>query len=254
MLGLLIGACAPHRLALPALETGVLRARYERALAARETRGAAVEAEVSVWAELESARDLPGAEGRLLLAGPDAFRLRVGSLFGAALDVSGRGDSLVAWVPVRRMGVRLDARRDTLGVRAPGLQVFRALGAVWHPPADAWERATWRDSLRELRWVDAGDSVRVAVGSSGLPQLAAVSRPGEGELRAAYRGWDQSGAPWPSWVEIADAEGRFRLTLKCERLRFPDRLSRERLTTPLPEGTRALTLAELRHLIERLGS
>ena len=47
----------------------------------------------------------PAPQARLLLAAPDAFRLRVDSLFGTALDLAARGDSLTAYVPPRRAGM-----------------------------------------------------------------------------------------------------------------------------------------------------
>src|SRR5262249_12443893 len=141
----LLAGCAPHRIEAPALDSEQLRARFERALAARERHGSAVEADLAGWVRWK--RGLPGGQARLLRAAPDRFRLRVESLLGTALDVAGRGDSLVAWVPAKHAGAALDARRDTLGVAAPGALAFRAWSAAWRPPGRAWADARWDDSL-----------------------------------------------------------------------------------------------------------
>ena len=81
--------CAPHPTGVPELGERPLRARFEQRLAARTARASA-DADVNAWARGSAMPDLPGVQARLVLAAPDAFRLRVASLFGTALDVSAR--------------------------------------------------------------------------------------------------------------------------------------------------------------------
>ena len=254
-LGLTLAGCAPHVVRVAELVPVVRAERYRAALAVREARGAAVDAQLLLWAEVPNTSRLPGAEGRLLLAGPDAFRLRVGSLFGTALDLGGRGDSLSAYVPSRRQGMALDARRDSLGILHPGGLAFRVLSAAWRPPDAAWSTAVWRDTLLCVSWLEEADTLEIAIGSDGLPARATLVRPGGAAVRATYRSWDRaSGTPWPVLLDVDELNGGFRVTCKVSRLRFPARTESMRLGVPIPAGAERLTLTALRRALERLGS
>lgn len=247
--------CAPLRVPIAPIEPTRRAERYGAALSRREARGAAVDAQVLLWAEAPAGTRLPGAEGRLLLAAPDAFRLRVASLFGTALDVGARGESLCAYLPSHRRGVMLDAIRDSLGVARPGRLAFRTLTATWRPPDDAWRNAAWDDTLMRVWWLEDGDTLAVGVGSAGLPGWASFARPGGAGIRVEYRGWDLgSGVAWPARFAIADREGTFRLSCKVARVRFPARADSLRLAVAIPAGAVPLTLADLRRALERLGS
>jgi hypothetical protein len=250
---LLLSGCAPHLVRVSELAPQLRTERYRAALTAREARGAGVDAQVLLWARLPNTSRLPGAEGRLLLAAPDAFRLRVGSLFGTALDLGARGDTLAAYVPSRRKGMILDARRDSLGITAPGGLAYRALSATWRPPEAAWEHTAWRDTLLEVTWLEKEDSLAVAVGSDGLPVWATLTRP-DGRVRVQYHAWDRSnGTAWPSWFDFEEQEGGFQLTCKISRFRFLARPEPARLAVPIPADAGRLTVASLRRALERLG-
>jgi hypothetical protein len=254
LLALAVAGCAPHLVRVTELAPALREERYRLALAEREARGAAVEAQLVLWAEVPAASRLPGAEGRLLLAAPDAFRLRVGSLFGTALDLGARGDSLSAYVPSRRKGLTLDARRDSLGILRPGGLAFRALSAAWRPPDSAWPAAAWRDTLLRIWWLEDADTLAVEVGSNGLPASATLTRPAGGGVQVTYRAWDRSAGPaWPALLDFEDRKGGFRLTCKVARVRFPARPDSLRLVVPIPAGAERLTLAGLRRALERLG-
>jgi hypothetical protein len=252
---LAVGGCAPHRVPIGPLEPTRRAERFRVALERREARAAAVDAQLLLWAEAPAGTRLPGAEARLLLAAPDAFRLRVASLFGTALDLGARGESLTAYLPGQRRGVALDARRDSFGVGRPGGLVLRTLSATWRPPDDAWPRAAWRDSLMRVWWLEGGDTLAVAVGSHGLPVRAEFTRPMGPGLSVEYRGWDQSaGVAWPARLVIEDRDGAFRLACKVSRVRFPARPESLRIAVTLPPGAERLGYAELRHALERLGT
>ena len=252
-----IAGCAPMRVPVAPIEPTRRAERYLVSLERREARGRAVDAQVLLWAEAPVGERLPGAEGRLLLAAPDAFRLRVASLFGTALDVGARGDSLSAWVPAQRRGVKIDARRDTLGFRVPGELAFRALAAAWRPPGEAWSRAAWDESLMTVAWSRDGgsDTLTVAVGSAGLPAWASFDREDGAGIRVDYHAWDMStGVAWPARFTIVDRQGAFRLSCKVSRVRFPASPDSLRLAVPIPPGAVTMTLAQLRRTLERLGT
>jgi hypothetical protein len=247
--------CAPLRVPIAPIEPVRRVERYGAALERREARGTAVDAQVLLWAESPVGTRLPGAEGRLLLAAPDAFRLRVASLFGTALDLGARGESLSAYVPSRRRGMVLDAIRDSLGVVRPGALAFRALSATWRPPDGAWRSAAWDDSLMRVWWLEDGDTLALAVGSAGLPAWASLARTNGAGIRVDYRAWDMgSGVAWPGTFVIEDRGGAFRLSCKVSRVRFPARADSLRLAVPIPAGVVPMTLAQLRRALERLGT
>jgi hypothetical protein len=247
--------CAPHRVVPGALEPTLRSARYRVALERREARGNAVDAQLLMWAEAPAGTRLPGVEGRLQLAGPDAFRLRVASLFGTAIDLGAHGESLSAFIPSQRRGVRLDASRDSLGIARPGGLAFRALTATWRPPDQAWRSPAWDDSLMRLWWLEGGDTLAIAVGSGGLPARATFRRPGGTDLLIEYLAWDlSSGVAWPARFTVVDRDGAFRLACRLSRVRFPVVSDSLRLTVPIPAGAVQLTVADLRRVLERLGT
>ena len=249
-----LASCAPHVVRPPELLHDLRVSRYRSALAEREARGVAVAAEVVLWTELSGDRRLPGVQADLYLAAPDAMRLRVGSLLGTALLLGARGDSVVAYVPARRMGLRVDATRDSMGVQGPGSLAYRMLSAAWRPPDRAWEEATWKDSVLMVRWVEAGDTLAMAVGASGLPAWVAMKRRDGPEVRAAYHGWDRSTGPaWPSHLEI-DQEGSLHMACRVRRIQFGAHPDARRLTIRIPEDAETLTLEQLHRAIERLGA
>lgn len=252
-LGLALASCAPHLVHPPSLDRDDRRARYVSREAERIARATAVEAQAVLWVELDRG-NLPGAQARLVLASPDAFRVRVQSMFGTFIDLGGRGDSLTAYLPPRRVGMEVDATLDSLGVREPGALFFRALSGTWRPPAAAWQDAAWRDSLLALRWLEDADTLEMAVGSGGLPAWVSLSRPDGFVGRAVYRGWDQgSGVAWPNWMELEDPRGSFRVTCKLQNLQFPERSNPARLLVALPGDAERITMSQLKRAIERAG-
>jgi len=251
----LAAGCAPHVTQLTAPDAALVPERYRAALAARTAHGAAADLALVMWAEAPPGHKLPGAEGRLLLAAPDAFRLRVASLFGTALDLGVRGESLIAIVPSRRQAVSLDARRDTLGVANPGSLAFRTLAAAWQPPAAAWEGAMTRGALLELSWLERADTLALAIDREGKPTRATFARAEGGGMRVDYQGWDGSGGvPWPARFTIVDRDRSFKVACKVSRIRFVPNADSLRLRVSIPPGFDPLTVAELRRTLERMGA
>src|SRR5262249_4830109 len=152
LLAAALASCAPHLAAPPRLEPARVADRYRAARGAREALAAALDAEASAWLKGESLGDLPGVHARLALGAPDAFRVRVESLFGVALDFAAWGESLACYLPPHRVGMTMDTAADTLGVGALGPLGVRVLAATWEPPDLAWARAGYQDSVLVVRW------------------------------------------------------------------------------------------------------
>ena len=245
--------CAPHLVRPPDLSLESRSVRYRAQEAERRARAVAVSASLVVWGERSGER-LPGAQADLHLAAPDRMRLRVASAFGTALDLGFAGDSLKAYVPAWRTGLRLDAAAESLGLEAPGDRLVRALSATWEPPAEAWARAAWRDTLLGVSWLEGGDSVAIAIGASGLPRWAELAIDQGPVLRVRYVGWDRaSGTAWPSHVELVDEAHDLRLVCRATQVRFTPQADAERLTVRWPRGTAPFTLSQLRTALGRMG-
>jgi len=246
-------SCAPRLAPPPRADFGGVRERYERRLAERVERAASMNAGVVMWVEGRGER-LPGAQGDLTMAAPDRVRLRIASMFGTALDLGVRGDSLLAWVPAWKTGLRLGSARESLGVREPGGLVFRALSANWFPGPGAWEGMTRRDSLARLSWAEEEDSLHLTLGPDGLPRRVVVARGAENAVVVNYRAWDRGNQmTWPSQVELLDPRHDVRLLLKATQLRFPPLADTSRLAVRIPPHAEILTLARLRKVLDRLG-
>lgn len=243
-------ACAPHGIVLPP-PAGTREASFRAALAARETRGRAVDAAITLWARSQHSDVWPGVTGALTLRAPDALRLRVASVFGTAFDGAVRGDSVMAVLPARRLGFAADAARDRLGLSRPGLLGFRMFAATWRPPDSAWGQGTWSEGMLALRWVDAGDSIRLEIGPDGLPAAVTLERGDSLRVHARYRAWRrQAGVAWPAWIELDGGSGAVAVRCKVDRLRFVEQPGPGRPMARLPEGIAALDWPEFRRALE----
>lgn len=248
--GMPLGACAPRPMAPPTLSISTVVDRYHVALAAREGRSAAVESDVAVWTRLANQRRVPGVQGALWLAAPDASRLRIGSAFGTALDLAAWGDSVVLYLPSRRAFAQVDAALDSLGVREPGAWVVKLWSGTWRAPAGAFERGGIDRGLRVARWIERGDSLALAVDGDGLPAWLSVRR-SAGELLVEYPEWGGvEGIRWPARIEVRESAGGVHFTCRVQRVRFLDRPERSRLTLQLPVDAERFDWEELRREIE----
>jgi hypothetical protein len=247
-----LGSCAPHVVAPPRLDPQRVADRYRLARDARAALAGAVDAEASAWLRGDSLGDLPGVHVRLALGAPGAFRVRVESLFGVALDFAAWGESLACFVPPRKLGVALDATLDTLGLRAPGPLGVRVLAATWEPPGEAWARADYEDSLLVVRWVEAGDSLAVGVGSNGLPRRA-VRRDARGRsVEARYRAWEFiHGTSWPVRMEFEERAAHITLALKLTHVTRNALPSPERLVVRIPPDAERLEWPAIRRALAR---
>jgi hypothetical protein len=150
------------------------------------------------------------------------------------------------------MGVVLDAAAESLGVRAPGPLGARVLAATWEPPAAAWARAGFEDSLAVVGWKEEGDSLTLRVGSDGLPSTVELSHARGDRVEARYRGWDfVEGVRWPAWMEFEDRAAGLTLTLKLGHLVRNVAPARDRLVVRVPPDAERLEWPEVRRALER---
>jgi hypothetical protein len=128
LLAALLSSCArlPAPGDLEALETTARRGaeRRERSLVALESR-------MVVRLSGRATGRLPAVNVQTKLASPDRARLQARSILGLMLDAALRGDTLVAWIPSERLGVRVPDVSDSLGLREPARFFGRALAASW---------------------------------------------------------------------------------------------------------------------------
>jgi len=247
-----LASCAPHLVAPPRLDPQRLADRYRVARGARAALAGAVDAEASAWLRGDSLGDLPGVHVRLALGAPGAFRVRVESLFGVALDFAAWGESLACFVPPKRLGVALDATLDTLGLRSPGPLGVRVLAATWEPPDPAWARADYEDSLLVVRWEEVGDSLAVSVGSDGMPRRA-VRRDARGRtVEVRYRAWEfLQGTSWPVRMEFEDRAEGITLALKLTHVTRNAGPAAERLVVRIPPDAERLEWSAIRRALAR---
>jgi len=270
--GLALAASCGPRPTAPAPVTGGARgARYLGELLRREDAAAMADADVMLWARVRpgafsgdtadappdgagALTPLPALRADLLMGWPDALRLRFAPLFGVALDVAAWGDSVVAYAPGQRSGLALDAVRDSLGAAAPGRLLLRLWSAAWRPPEAAWRDAAPAGDLVLVRWVEAEDSVAVALDANGRPAWARLARPDGRGVRVTYERWELvSGVGWPMTLRVEGLDGSFTLTSRVDHLRFEPKRDDARLRLRLPPGAKRLDPARLGPLLEMMG-
>ena len=247
-----LAGCAPRPQAPVAVTADVRRERFLAALARRES-AAMVEADATIFPRAASGGALPALDADVIEAPPASFRVRVSALFGTALDLAGEGDSLIGYVPSRREGAEVDARRDSLAIPQPGRFGARLIAALWAPPEAAWASAVQADSLVAVAWREGSDSLRLTVASNGLPAALSMWRPGEQGLDVRYTAWTRADMrDWPARIELADREQRYSAVVRLERVRVRAAADPARLRVPIPPGSRRLTWAELSHAWRRI--
>jgi hypothetical protein len=259
---LALGAgCAPRPTTIAPVTEGARAARYLSELSRREQRAAMVEGVATIWSRALALCDtcpprrLPTLQAGFVLAWPDAFRIRVSSMFGTALDLGLAGDSIVAYAPSQRWGVALDAGSDSLGLEQPGWLATRVLSAGWRPPQPAWAGGTWEGGLLVLRWSEAADSLALGVDEAGKPVWARLWRSAGRGVVVGYERWEAvDGVLWPALIKVRTLGGTFDLTCRLDRVTFRIRPDRSRLAVFIPADAERLGLDRLRGLLGLLGA
>ena len=188
LLALAIAGCA-HRVALPPAPSA-LASRHEALRTQREQRLQAFTASLLVRIDGGATGRLPVLGAELMLAPPTCMRARMEWLLGTALDLCACDDSLLAWVPSQRLGLRLAHAADSLGVREPVRWFACALGATWRPPASAWAAMTQDSAGPCVRWAESSDSLALVLDSEARPSEVRLVR-GASVLRVRYTDWER---------------------------------------------------------------
>jgi hypothetical protein len=251
--GLALAGCARQPVAPVELTRDELRERFTTRLASRRAAATGLEAEVLVWARISGTK-LPGATARLLMANPDHARVRVGSAFGTAVDLAFTGDSARVWLPAARAVLMLDDAGESLGVRAPGRWLVRAMSADWEAPDRAWATAVRQDSDAVLAWEEsAGESIFVRVGRTGLPREVRRRVTGETPVRMVYDGWEAqsaNGATWPVRGSLAAETGGWSVAWRVSYHKFVPAPSAGRFHIAIPRDATRLTLEDVRRVMD----
>jgi hypothetical protein len=245
------GGCAP-RVPQPELTHGAWRELYVSELDRRAAQASALEADVALWLRRSRERGEPGVLGRLTLGAPDRFRLRISGVFGTALDVGGSGERVVAVLPARRAYFEPRDLGDSLGVPPIGPLVVRFAVALWRPPAQAWEDATWSTDHCALRWSEGGANVRMDVDHAGEPSRVRLASDSLRAFEVRYSEWSEAhGTRWPGQIEIEDSLATVRLTCRVARVKTQSVGDSTRLTVSVPSGARPLDWSEVSRMIQK---
>jgi hypothetical protein len=254
----LVAACAPRPTTIAPVTGGARAERYLAQLSRREQGASMVEGVATIWMRAFAPCDtcpprvLPAVQAGWVVSWPDAFRLRISSMFGTALDLGLAGDSVVAYAPAQRWGVALDATTDSLGLERPGRLVTSLVSAGWRPPPSAWAGASWDGGLLVLRWSEAADSAALAIDESGKPVRARLWRDARTGVVIDYERWEAvDGVAWPVLLKVRTLGGSFELTCRLDRVRFLAPADRSRLAVFIPGDAARLELDQLRGWLGR---
>lgn len=249
-----VAGCASRAPAPAPLEVDRLERRHARRLEERRDRIRGTHAEISLWL-VTAARRYPGAHATYALGGRDTMRLNVASAFGTALDLAAAGDSLWLWVPSERAAVRASSSGPPLGFPAAAAFAVRVAAATWQVPAAAWRAATRTDTLTVVRWIDAGDTLELQAGPSGLPRVLRLLRPGMNPLRVTYTAYvPHEASPWPERFDVEEEGGALRLSVRVRRIRHIRADGADRWRPEIPHEAEMLEPEALWNRLDQKGA
>ena len=243
----LAASCAPPPPGgIESLETLARRGaeRRERSLSALETR-------LVLRLGGRATGRLPAVSVLARLAAPDRVRLQARWILGLLLDAAVRGDTLLAWVPTERLGVRVPDLADSLGVREPARFLGRALAASWQAPHEAWKAATLDSSGVRLEWREGEESWALVLDRSGRPRKLELARGGR-TLSVGYPQWHGAGlAAWPGRIEVRDGAGWVSARLDIEDAHRAKRARSSWFAVTMPADVAPLELDDLRRVLSK---
>ena len=248
--GLLASCAPPPPGGLESLEQ-VARRGAER----RERRLGAFELEGVLRVDGRATGRLPAVSLHARFASPDRVRLQCRWLLGLLADVSVRGDTLTAWMPGQRVGIRVPELSDTLGLRDPALFLARALIAAWQAPHEAWRQAVPDSAGTTLEWPEGDEAWTLHVNREGRPREVRVVR-GAHAVTARYGAWRGRGAgAWPSRIDLSDGAGWAQVRVELEDLRATKHPKPSWFALELPDDARRLELDDVKRVLSsRSGS
>ena len=169
------------------------------------------------------------------------------------MDVALSGDTLTAWMPGERMGVRVPSFSDSVGLRDPAQFLGRALTAVWPVPPDAWRGAVADSAGATLEWTERDERWTLRVDAAGRPREVSVTR-AQHTVTARYGAWHGAGpAAWPARVALSDGGGSVQVRIEVEGLRSAKRSRPAWFALVLPDGARRLELDDVKRVLSSRG-
>ena len=245
----LLASCAPP----PPRGLETLEVLARRGAERREHRFAVCEVQAALRVSGRATGRLPAVSLHARLATPERVRLQCRWVLGLLADVAVRGDTLTAWVPSERLGLRVPDLSDSLGVREPARFLARALTASWQAPSEAWKQAVADSAGVTLAWPEHDEQWTLRVDRDGRPREVVVARNGQ-SVRARYGAWRGAGPyAWPARVELADAAGWVALTLDLEDLHAAKRARPAWFALVLPDDARRLELDDVKRILSQRG-
>ncbi len=241
----LLASCAPP----PPGGLESLEQVAERGAAHRERRLAAFELQGVLRVDGRATGRLPAVSLHARLATPDRVRLQCRWMLGLLADVSVRGDTLTAWMPGQRLGVRVPQLSDTLALRDPALFLGRALLAAWHAPHEAWQRTVLDSAGATLAWPEGDEAWTLRVDRNGRPREVRVARGGRA-VTARYQAWRGRGAgAWPSRIEFSDGDGWVQVRVDLDELHTTKHPKPAWYALALPNDARRLELDDVKRVL-----
>ena len=245
----LLASCTPVPAPgdIEALETTARRGAEKR-----EHSLVALESRMVVRLSGRATGKLPAVDVQAKLASPDRARLQARSILGLLLDAAVRGDTLLAWLPSERLGVRVPDLSDSLGVREPARFLGRALAASWQAPHEAWRGATPDSQGVRLGWRDGDETWTLWVDRAGRPRQIQLVRDGR-SLVVRYPQWRGAGdGAWPQRIELADGDGWVNARLDMEDTYHAKKSRPSWFAVSLPEDVTPLELEDLKRVIAKV--
>jgi len=234
---------------LEALETTARRGAEKR-----EHSLLALESRMVVRLSGRATGKLPAVDVRTKLASPDRARLQARSILGLLLDAAVRGDTLLAWLPSERLGVRVPDLSDSLGLREPARFFGRALAASWVAPSEAWRAATPDSAGVRLAWRDQDEAWTMWVDRMGRPRQLELERD-ERTLSVVYPQWRGAGlGSWPQRIELADGGGWVHVRLDMEDTNHAKSSRPSWFAVAIPAEVTPMELEDLRRVIAKVRS
>jgi hypothetical protein len=249
LLAALLASCTrlPPPGDLEALETTARRGaeRRERTLVALESR-------MILRLSGRATGKLPAVDVQTKLASPDRARLQARSILGLMLDAAVRGDTLLAWIPSERLGVRVPDLSDSLGLREPARFLGRALAASWQAPHEAWRAATSDSAGVRLDWREDDEAWTLWLDRMGRPRQLQFERD-ERSLRVLYPQWRGAGAgAWPQRIELADGDGWVHARLDMEDTHHAKSSRPSWFAVSMPDEVTPMELEDLKRVIAKV--
>jgi len=252
-LALLAGAIVSSCTRLPAPgDLEGLEATARRGAEKRDRSLVALESRMVVRLSGRATGRLPAVDVQTKLASPDRARLQARSILGLLLDAAVTGDTLLAWLPSERLGVRVPDLSDSLGVPEPAQFFGRALAASWVAPSEAWRAATTDSAGVRLDWREQDEAWTLWVDRMGRPREVRL-RHDERSIQVLYPQWRGAGlGSWPQRIELSDGDGWVHVRVDMEGTHHAKASRPSWFAVSIPQEVTPMELEDLKRVIAKV--